>query len=305
MRPRRPTRRTLEALLTSAGIATFAGHAAAQEPPPPPPPLTVPTAPVAVPTTYAAPPPPATPPPAPKATPSPNGSKPAKDEAKDKDEDKDKAKGKDASAPSVNNDGTFRISGTGGKPAAKSGKSGNAAAKKPVEQGLVAHWPGFHLTSDGGSEVMVEFSKTLPAPVEHRAKGSITYVFKGVRLTKKNNANPLITVHFNTPIAVARLVPKGNELHLVIELRGGVEALPSTGIRPGAEGQGAQFFAKFAPGHFIDEATEGDEVPNGSPKKLKADAKKAEKGEKSDTPPSTNTNAPTSGGSGPKTGPQP
>jgi hypothetical protein len=297
MRPRRPTRRTLEALLTSAGIATFAGQAFAQEPPPPPPPLDVPTAPVSVPTTYAAPPPAAKPPPGPKATPSPtNGAKPAKGEAKD--EDKDKAKDKDVGAPSVNNEGTFRVSGTSGKPAAKTGK---ATAKRPVEQGLVAQWPGFHLTSDGGSEVMVEFSKTLPAPVEHRAKGSVTYVFKGVRLTKRNNANPLITIHFNTPIAVARLVPKGNELHLVIELRGGVEALPSTGIRPGVEGQGAQFFAKFAPGHFIDEAAEGDEVPNGSPKKLKADAKKAEK--KSDTPPSTNTTTPLP--AGPKTGPQP
>ncbi len=302
MRPRRPTRRTLEALLTSAGIATFAGHAAAQEPPPPPPPLTVPTAPVSVPTTYGSPPPPTSAPPAPKA--SPNGANGAK--AKDKDKDKDAAdkdadKAKDTGAPAVNNEGTFRISGTSGKPAGKA--TGKWAAKKPVEQGLVAQWPGFHLTSDGGSEVMVEFSKTLPAPVEHRAKGSITYVFKGVRVTKRNNSNPLITVHFNTPVAVARLVSKGSELHLVIELRGGVEALPTTGVRPGVEGQGAQFFAKFAPGHFIDEAAEGDEVPSGSPKKLKADAKKAEK--KADTPPSTNPAPSTGGGSGPKTGPQP
>lgn len=302
MRLRRNPRRTLEALVT-AGLATVAASSSAQEPPPPPPPVSVPTAPVA-------PPPPATPPPAaPKAAPRGDAPK-AKDAPKDapKDGEKDAAKepGKDKPVtPAVNNEGVFRVSGSKGTGKAVKA-TGKAAPRKPAEQGLVAQWPGFHLTSDGGSEVMVEFSKVLPAPVEHRAKGSITYVFKGARITKHNNSNPLITVHFNTPIAIARLVPKGGDVHLVIELRGGAEALPSTGIRAGTEGAGAQFFAKFAPGHFIDEAAEGDEVPIGGNKKLKVDGTKGEpKGDKKpDTPPSTVPSEPPPA-TGPKTGPQP
>jgi hypothetical protein len=301
MRLRRTHRRTLEALVT-AGLATVAATTSAQEPPPPPPPVNVPTEPVA--------PPPATPPPsAPKAAPAAPKDAP-KDKPKDGAAGDAKAGDKTAepSTPAVNNEGVFRISGSKGTGKATAKGTGKAAPKKPVEQGLIAQWPGFHLTSDGGSEVMVEFSKTLPAPTEHRAKGSITYVFKGARITKHNNSNPLVTVHFNTPIAVARLVPKGADVHLVIELRGGAEALPTTGIRAGTEGAGAQFFAKFAPGHFIDEAAEGDEVPIGGRKTLKADGSKdgAKDGKKSDTPPpTTKPSDSTTTPSGSKTGPQP
>ncbi len=296
MRPRRLSRRTSFALLTTAGLATLAGPAAAQDIPPPPPPVEVPTTIVTVPTTQPTYPPPSAPkPPPPEPTPIETPAPEKKDEGKDK---KDEAE-----TPYVNNDGTFRLSGSAGR--AKGTGKGVAKGKgamKHLEQGLVAEWPGFHLTSDGGSEVMVEFSKTLPAPTEHRAKGSITYVFKGAHITKSNNANPLITVHFNTPIAVAKLQPKGGDLQLVIELRAGVDAAPTTGMRAGSEGKGAQFFARFAPGHFVDEATDGDEVPANGKRAPKGEArdqrdKGGEKGAKQpEAPPTT---------SGPKTGPQP
>ncbi|MCW5831782.1 MAG: hypothetical protein KIS78_04935 [Labilithrix sp.] len=34
-----------------------------------------------------------------------------------------------------------------------------------------------------------------------------------------NNTNALVTVHFNTPVARARLVPRGQDLHFIVELR--------------------------------------------------------------------------------------
>ncbi|MBC7051920.1 hypothetical protein G6O46_23185, partial [Salmonella enterica subsp. enterica serovar Enteritidis] len=54
---------------------------------------------------------------------------------------------------------------------------------------------------------------------ERRAQGSITYVLKGAHLRVHNDANALVTVHFNTPVFRARLTPQGNDLLFVLELR--------------------------------------------------------------------------------------
>jgi hypothetical protein len=44
---------------------------------------------------------------------------------------------------------------------------------------------------------------------EHKARGSITYVLKNAGARVWNNTNALVTVHFNTPVSRARLVPRG------------------------------------------------------------------------------------------------
>jgi hypothetical protein len=82
--------------------------------------------------------------------------------------------------------------------------------------------PGFETLADGSTRLFVELSK----PVAYETKtahGSITYVLKGVHVDRRNNYNPLVTVHFNTPVTSARLVPHGRDLWFVVELRAQVE----------------------------------------------------------------------------------
>jgi hypothetical protein len=82
--------------------------------------------------------------------------------------------------------------------------------------------PGFETLADGSSRLIVELTK--PVAYETKtAKGSVTYVLKGARVIKRNNTNALVTVHFNTPVTSARLVPHGHDLWFVVELRASVQ----------------------------------------------------------------------------------
>lgn len=84
--------------------------------------------------------------------------------------------------------------------------------------GPLATFPGFEQLPDGGSRLFVHVSQTVPVE-ERRAQGSITYVLRGAHLRVHNDANPLVTVHFNTPVFRARLAPQGNDLLFILELR--------------------------------------------------------------------------------------
>ena len=78
--------------------------------------------------------------------------------------------------------------------------------------------PGFETLPDGSTRLFVELSR--PVAYETKtARGSITYVLKGAHVDRRNNYNPLVTVHFNTPVTSARLVPHGHDLWFVVELR--------------------------------------------------------------------------------------
>lgn len=101
--------------------------------------------------------------------------------------------------------------------------------------------PGFEMLADGGSRLFVQVSKNvevaeqkgMSAPA-HAAKGkagkgkgstttaahpTITYVLKGAQVLRRNNQNALVTVHFNTPVARARLIPTGRDVRFVVDLR--------------------------------------------------------------------------------------
>ena len=81
--------------------------------------------------------------------------------------------------------------------------------------------PGFELMPDGSTRLFVELSK--PAAFDTKlARGSVTYVLKEARVDRRNNQNPLVTVHFNTPVTSARLVPHGRDLWFVVGLRANV-----------------------------------------------------------------------------------
>ncbi len=93
-----------------------------------------------------------------------------------------------------------------------------ARTLKKHKAGPIATFPGFEQLPDGGSRVFVTLSSQVPVE-ERKAQGSVTYVLKGAHVQLHNNTNALVTVHFNTPVSRAKLVPSGNDLLLVIDLR--------------------------------------------------------------------------------------
>src|SRR5260370_39720657 len=117
--------------------------------------------------------------------------------------------------------------------------------------------PGFETLADGSTRLFVELSQ----PIAYSAKvghGAITYVLKGAHVNRRNNYNPLVTVHFNTPVTTARLSPHGKDLWFVIALRANVN--PNVTLDATKEG-GAILRIEFAKGDYIPRAS----VPSPSP----------------------------------------
>ena len=94
---------------------------------------------------------------------------------------------------------------------------------RPRPGAPVATFPGFRMLPGGGSRIYVELTKNV-AVDEKKANGALVYTLRGAQVLSRNNKNALITTHFSTPVARARLVPAGFDLELVIDLRKGVEA---------------------------------------------------------------------------------
>ena len=111
----------------------------------------------------------------------------------------------------------------------------------------MATLPGFEMMPDGGSRLFVELTRTVPVE-EKKAAGTITYVLKGAHIDKRNNANALVTVHFNTPVPRARLLPSGRDLHFVIDLRQNV--VPTWKLAPAKDGSSI-LQIDFAKGDFL------------------------------------------------------
>jgi hypothetical protein len=107
--------------------------------------------------------------------------------------------------------------------------------------------PGFETLADGSTRLFVELSK--PATYETRVgRGTITYVLKDVHVERRNNYNPLVTVHFNTPVTSARLVPHGRDLLFVIDLRANVQ--PTVALDASKDG-GSMIRIEFPKGDYL------------------------------------------------------
>jgi hypothetical protein len=76
---------------------------------------------------------------------------------------------------------------------------------------------------NGGSRIYVELTKSVGVD-ERKANGALVFTLRGAQVLSRNNKNALITTHFQTAVARARLVPAGNDLDLVIDLRKSVDA---------------------------------------------------------------------------------
>jgi hypothetical protein len=107
--------------------------------------------------------------------------------------------------------------------------------------------PGFETLADGSTRLFVLMSQ----PVKYEAKpaqGELTYVLKGAHVDKRNNYNPLVTVHFNTPVTSARLVPHGADLWFVVDLRS--NATPTVTMDAAKDG-GAMLRIEFPKGDYL------------------------------------------------------
>jgi len=110
----------------------------------------------------------------------------------------------------------------------------------------VATLPGFEMLEDGATRVFVLVSKAVQVE-ERKSPSRLVYVLKGAHVAKRNNRNPLVTVHMNTPVTSARLVPSGNDTHFVIDLR--ADAPPTWRV---AEAQGgASLQVDFPKGTYV------------------------------------------------------
>lgn len=137
--------------------------------------------------------------------------------------------------------------------------------------GPVVNLPGFEQTPDGGSRVFVSLTSTVPVE-EHKAQGAVTYILKGAGVRVWNNTNALVTVHFNTPVSKARLVPHGNDAHLIIEMR--AASTPTWKMTEGQD-KSAVLQIDFPKGDFAPadnggpalDVNSGEVDENGEPKK--------------------------------------
>ncbi len=131
--------------------------------------------------------------------------------------------------------------------AIRSGTRGTHRPTVPTMQGPVATLPGFEMLGEGGSRLFVELTQTVQVEERH-ARGVLTYVLKGAHVTVHNNQNPLVTVHFNTPVTRARLVPAGHDLLFIVDLRADVH--PTWKLNPAKEGS-AVLSVEFAKGSYL------------------------------------------------------
>jgi len=124
----------------------------------------------------------------------------------------------------------------------------STAPRVRVRKGApVATLPGFEQLPDGGSRLFVDLTTQVPVE-ERRTANSVTYVLKGAQVTHYNNTNALVTVHFNTPVYRARLVPSGSDLLFVVELRD-PKAAPA--YKMSAKGQGGILTVDFGKGDYV------------------------------------------------------
>jgi hypothetical protein len=131
--------------------------------------------------------------------------------------------------------------------AVRSGARSNVHHAIPAAGGPVATLPGFEMLAEGGSRLFVELSQSIQIEERH-ARGTLTYVLKNAHVTVHNNQNPLVTVHFNTPVTSARLVPSGRDLLFIIDLRAAVT--PTWKLNPGKEGS-AVLNIDFPKGSYV------------------------------------------------------
>ncbi|MDP9001344.1 MAG: hypothetical protein M3O46_14680 [Myxococcota bacterium] len=145
------------------------------------------------------------------------------------------------------------------------------AARSSVA-GPDAVMPGFETLADGSTRLFVDLSK--PATYDtKRGPSAITYVLKGVHVDRRNNQNPLVTIHFNTPVTSARLVPHGRDLWFVVDLRAMVA--PTTNMDADKDGA-ATLHVAFPKGDYLPRQSTGSSSSTASSDASRASSPQSE-----------------------------
>lgn len=102
------------------------------------------------------------------------------------------------------------------------------AVVQPTPKGPpTATWVGFREL--GPSSALIYVNLTEAVPVSSEVKGNtLIYTMTGTRVHVRNNRNPLLAGYFGNVVKSARLVPRGKDVQLVIELSG--KATPNTRV---------------------------------------------------------------------------
>jgi hypothetical protein len=118
-----------------------------------------------------------------------------------------------------------------------------------------AHYPSFSMTDARASRLTVTLSKQVQVE-EKKAPGAIVYLLRGARVARWNDTNALIAVHFNTPLAVARLRNVGKDVELRLEMRAPVT--PTFSVTPGKDAkEPARLVVDFPAGEYLAEPING------------------------------------------------
>jgi hypothetical protein len=96
----------------------------------------------------------------------------------------------------------------------------------------IATYPGFRMLRGGRSEVWLRVSQPVMVK-EKRSRRRVVYFMPSVQVGVRNNTNPLVTTHFNSPISQARLRPVRGGAELVVDLREAVQPEHATAQEPG------------------------------------------------------------------------
>jgi hypothetical protein len=132
-----------------------------------------------------------------------------------------------------------------------------AKQRHATVSGPIATLPGFEMLADGASRLFVELTQTVA--VDEKKNGRrITYTLKGAHVIHRNNENALVTVHFNTPVQRARLLPSGGGLVFVVDLR--ADSTPTWKMTP-AKDNSAILEIVFPKGDFLPANQEPEPEP--------------------------------------------
>lgn len=105
-------------------------------------------------------------------------------------------------------------------------------------------WPGFEMTQ-GGSRFFVQSTRPVTY-TRSREDGRILIVLQNTRINLRNNRNPLVTRHFNTPVAEAYMYHRRRDSVLALEMK--VDATPT--IRQVSEDGYHFLFIEFPSGNY-------------------------------------------------------
>ncbi len=84
-------------------------------------------------------------------------------------------------------------------------------------------WPGFVMRPDGGSRIFLQTTRPLEYTKTDK-KNRLYLKFKDARVHLTNNRNPLVTIHFNTPVRRAYLKRTRKSVELAVEYKVSTQA---------------------------------------------------------------------------------